>query len=219
MGVIVLLLLGGFAQDNIPALMAGHDLAYTIRTQDGFSGTLAALLMTDRYGDLEYMIKPEVGLRKGIFSFSLGYLVSPFSPGGVVGVPITADASVRFQPFEHFFLRPRVSLLGPAHFFADDAYESYDLYFTSSGGGDLIYDPFSQAKIKPVISLGGTAGYTFGNLVVDIYPYEEPLEGFGAGGNASLSLLYTQDSWSIALQTGISYGGRLVPQVSLSFLW
>jgi hypothetical protein len=219
MGVIISLLLGGFAQDNIPVLMAGQDLTNTVRAQDGFSATLAALFMTNRYGALKPIIKPEVGLRKGIFSFSLGYLVSPFSPGGVIGIPITADASVRFQPFEHLFLRPRVSLLGPAHFFAEDAYESYHLYLTIGGGGDVIYDPFSQAKIKPVILLGATAGYTFGNLIVDIYPYEEPLEGFGAGGNAFLALLYNQNSWSIALQTGVSYGGHLIPQVSLSFLW
>jgi hypothetical protein len=219
MGVIIFLLLGGFAQNNLGTLMAGQDLAYTVRAQDGFAATIHVVELRDPYEGFTTILKPQVGIRRGIFSFSIGYLLSPLSPGDLTGVPLCADVSAGIRPDNHLFIRPRVSLLGPATFCADDAYESYDLYLSAGGGGDVVYDPFSQSKIKPVISLGGTAGYAFGRLISDINQYEEPLAGFGAAVNASLSLLYSRESWSAALEARISYGGRLNPGLSFSFLW
>jgi hypothetical protein len=226
MGVIILLLLGGFAQKelgfaqmNLGALVAGQDLACAVMPQDGFTATIQVLELRDRYEWFTTVLKPQIGIRKGLFSCSIGYLLSPFSAGNITGVPFCADISANIKPINHLFIRPRVALLGPATFYAADPYQSYATSFTAGGGADIIYDPFSSWRIRPVFSLGASAGYALGNLVSDIPPHQEPLEGFGAAGDAILAFLYNQDSWSIALQTGASYGGRLVPQVSFSFLW
>lgn len=114
MGVIISLLLGGFAQNNLGTLMAGQDLAYTVRAQDGFAATIHVVELRDPYEGFTTILKPQVGIRRGIFSFSIGYLLSPLSPGDLTGVPLCADVSAGIRPDNHLFIRPRVSLLGPA---------------------------------------------------------------------------------------------------------
>lgn len=222
MGVITLLLLGGFAQDNLGALMAGQDGAYAVHARDGFAGSVRVLgLKRSPYGGYETFLKPQVGGRRGIFSFSVGYLFSPFLSGGVTGIPITADVSANIPLIENLSVRPRISLLAPAKFYAADPFYTYDLVFTAGGGADIIYDPFSW-RIRPVISLGGTGAYTIGNLVDDVAEHTEPLTGsnaFGAAGNAGLVLMYAHQPWSLALEARVSYGGKLIPEVSISFLW
>lgn len=226
MGVITLLLLGGFArqelnfaQKNLGALLAGQDLACALRAQEGFAATIHVLELRDRYEGFTTILKPQVGMQKGIFCFSIGYLLSPLSAGDLTGVPLCADVSAGINPSKHLFVRPRVSLLGPATFYADDPYESYATFLTAGGGADILYDPFSSWRIKPVLSLGGSAGYAFGRLIAEITQHEEPLKGFGVAANASFSLLYSRESWSTALEARISYGGRLNPGLSFSFLW
>jgi len=223
MGVITLLLLGGFAQDNLGALMAGQDAAYAIREQDGFAGSVRVIgLIRSPYEGYATFLKPQVWARKWISSFSLGYLVSPFLVGGVTGIPLTADVSADISLVDNLTVRPRISLLGPARFYAGDAYNTYDLTFTAGGGVDVIYDPFSSWKIKPIISLGGTGAYAFGKLINDIAGYEEPLTGsnaFGAAGNAAIAVIYNKDPWSLALEGRVSYGGQLIPDLAISFLW
>jgi hypothetical protein len=220
MGVIIsFFLLGGFAQDNIGALMAGHDLGYSATAQDGFCGSLNAIGINNPYGGFDAIIKPEVGLRKGKFGVSLGYFISPFSAGTVTGVPITADASYQLRPFERLSFRPRVSLMGPAHFYSGDPYGSYKLYGAGGGGCDAIYDPFPIWRIRPAFAIGGTAGCAFGDWYSDVTGHEESLQGLGYAGNAAISLIFNKDSWSMILETKASYGGSFVPEITLSFLW
>lgn len=219
MGVMLIsLLLGGFAQDNLGALMAGENPAYHTVNINGFTVTIDAKTLANPYGGLNALLEPRVGLTKGIFSFSLGYLV-PLSPGDVIGVPISIGASASIGIFDKLYVKPRVSVLGPATFFAGDPYTTYATYATAGAGADLEYDPFTGKKLRPVISLGATAAYAFGRLISDIDNYEEPLDGFGIGGNASLALIYKPAWWGVALESGISYGGRFVPHLGLSFIW
>lgn len=224
MGVITLLLLGGFAQDNLGALMADENAAYSVHEHEGFvfAGSVRVLeLKRSPYEGYATFLKPQLGGRWGMFSFSLGFLASPFLSGGVTGIPISADVSAHLALTEGLWLQPRISLLAPAKFYAADPFYTYDLVFTTGGGADIIYDPFSW-RIRPVISLGGTGAYAFGKLINDIAGYEEPLTGsnaFGAAGNAAIAVIYNKDPWSLALEGRVSYGGQLIPDLAISFLW
>ncbi|MBN2379404.1 hypothetical protein JXM67_06340 [candidate division WOR-3 bacterium] len=229
MGVIIpLLLLGGFAQvstdifaqDNIGALIGGDDPAYLAREETRFSGTLDGLwLVQSPYGGYVTFVKPQARLRIGMFSASIGYLLAPFKAGGVKGLPLSADIAANLPLSERLYVRPRISILGPAVFFASDPSFTYDLAWTGGGGVDLIYDPFDSPKIRAVFSVGGTAAYASGELIDDLAGHEEPLLGFGAAANVSVSLLYLMQTRGASLQVKASYGGKLIPEVSLSFLW
>ncbi len=199
--------------------MAGHDLGYSATTQDGFCGSLNTIGINNPYGGIDAIIKPEMGLRKGKFGVSLGYFISPFSVGTVTGIPITADASYQLRPFERLSFRPRVSLLGPAHFYSGDAFQSYRLDVAAGGGCDVIFDPFSARMIRPAFAIGATAGYAFGDWYSNVTGHEEPLQGLGYAGNAAISLIFNKNSWGMILETKASYGGSFVPEITLSFLW
>lgn len=224
MGVIIFLLLGGFAQDNLGALMAGENAAYSVHEHEGFvfAGSVRVLeLKRSPYEGYTTFLKPQLGGRWGMFSFSLGFLASPFLSGRVTGIPISADVSAHLALTEGLWVQPRISLLAPAKFYAADPFFTYDLVFIAGGGADIIYDPFSW-RIRPVISLGGTGAYTIGNLVDDVAEHTEPLTGsnaFGAAGNAGLVLMYAHQPWSLALEARVSYGGKLIPDLAISFLW
>lgn len=198
--------------------MADNNPAFRAQTDHGFAVTLDAQTLANRYGGLDGLLEPRVGLNMGILSFSLGYLV-PLSRGDVTGVPVTVDASTAIEISDGLYAKPRVSVLGPAEFFARDPYMSFATYVTAGAGADLVYDPLAGRKLKPVLSLGATGAYAFGRLVSDIDNYQEPLEGLGFAGNASLALIYKSGWWGMAFETGVSYGGRLVPHLAFSFLW
>jgi len=221
MGIFSFLLLGGFfAQDNLGALLAGEDPAYVTREESGFSGSLSVLVVSKSpYTSYMGLIEPRIGYEISSISFSLGYLIAPFKPREVNGIPLCADAAYDLDFGKKLHLKPRISLIGPVTFFASDPSFTYDLTFTAGGGADVAYEILGRERLKTIISMGGTAGYTFGNLVDDVAGHEEPLLGFGAGGNAAASLLYSKDWWSLSFLARLSYGGRFIPEIALSFLW
>lgn len=220
MGVIISLLLAGFAQDNLGALMAEPEITYSVHGQTGFGGSIRiVLLKRSPYTGYEVFAQPQVGARVGMFSFSLGFLTSPFLRGGVTGIPVSADAAADIGLADNLSVRPRLSLLGPAFFYAGDPSNAYDLTITAGAGVDLIYTPFDRGKWTPVLSIGGTAAYAVGELVNDLANHREPLAGFGGAGNAALGIAYSPGSWCLGFEAGVSYGGKLIPEGGITFLW
>jgi len=220
MGVILsILLLGGFfPQDNLGALANGVDPAFDI-SQRRMGGTLSGMLLVESpYEGYVMFLKPRICFKIKGFSFGIGFLTAPFSTGGVTGLPLTADVATSLGFAEKFFLRPRVWLEGPADFYAASSSHTYDINFAGGGGADLIWSPFSSS-FRPIFSLGGSMAYASGRLVDDLADHSEPLEGFGAAGNASISFCLERETWGASLAARASYGGRFIPEISLSFLW
>jgi len=217
MGVIISLLLGGFAQENLGALMSGQACAAALRR---FNASLyVTALSSYPYQGYTVLAKPAVGMSKGMFSGAVGWLLSPVAPSYLAGTPITADASMRLELLTPLSLRPRISILGPTEFNADDPFESYKVNLSAAGGLDLVYAPFDGARLRPLLSLGATAGYAWGWLVAEAVEHTEPLKGFGAAADASLAVVYAAQRWSLGLEGRLSYGTKPLPRASILFLW
>lgn len=223
MGVLFIsILLGGFAQDNVGALLAGDDASLVILDGNGFKASADALIIQNSYGGYAVIVKPSAGIRAGVFTISLGYMLSPgllASNPVVNGVPVTFDAAFLWKPLDKLSVRPHVSLIGPSTFFPADPYSTYKLFVTAGAGAEAVYDPFKGARIRPVGSLGANAGYAFGTFIDQIAHHEEPLDGFGFSANAAIAGIYSMNALNVSLAARVSYGGRLVPDISLSFQW
>ncbi|MBD3286226.1 hypothetical protein GF359_06800 [candidate division WOR-3 bacterium] len=220
MGVILsILFLGGFfPQDNLGALAAGIDPSFDV-SEKGLTGSVRGLLLAESpYQGYVAFLEPEICIKMKGFSFGIGVLTAPFKTGAVTGLPLTADAATSLNLTENIGIRPRIWLQGPADFYAYSSSNTYDINFSGGGGADIIWSPFS-GSLRPVFSLGGTAAYASGQLVDDLADHTEPLMGFGYAGHASISLLLNRDAWAVSLATRASYGGRLIPEISVSFLW
>ncbi len=205
--------------------MAGPEMVATIiqNTQSVdiafYAGLQTKALIQSPYNGYVVFVQPEFGLMTNTFCVSLGYLLSPFSAGGVKGVPLKLDAAVNLNLTEDFAFRPRISLLAPAQFFSYDPSFAYNLHLTAGAGADLAYCFIRAKKLKSLISLGGTAAYGYGDLVMDIDGYKEHLKGFGVAGNASLSALYAFKKLSMGIEAKLSYGGKFIPKLSIVCLW
>ncbi len=223
MGVIFIsILLGGFTQDNVGALLAGDDVSPAAMDANGFRACASALVIQNPYEGYALIVKPSVGIRLGLFTVSLGYLLSPGMLGYIPvvnGVPVTIDASLSWNPLEKLSIRPHLSLIGPSTFFPADPYYTYMLYITGGAGADAVYDPFKGSVIRPLCSLGANAGYAFGTFMSKIDGYEEPLNGFGFSANAQVAGVFSLESFSASLAARVNYGGKFIPDISLSFLW
>jgi hypothetical protein len=217
MGVIYIsILLGGFAQDNVGALLATENITSCLMENSGLSVSASGILISNPYGGIVFVAEPRCGVRLSSLSLSLSYL---FSPSNLNGLSLSLSASWVFRPLERLYVRPRVSVLGPSTFFPQDIYSTYKLNLTGAAGVDAVYDPFKGAVIRPVGSLGATAGYAWGTIFSSATDHEEPLEGFGYAGTATLGLVYTSKRMSASLEARASYGGRFVPQVTVSVSW
>ncbi|NLI98533.1 hypothetical protein GX441_07740 [bacterium] len=217
MGVIYIsILLGGFAQDNVGALLATDNVSSSLMQNNGFSVSASGILISNPYGGIVFVAEPRFAVRLSSLSLSLGYL---FSPSNLNGIPLSLSASWVFRPLERFCVRPRVSVLGPSVFFPEDIYSTYRLNLTGAAGVDAVYDPFKGAVVRPVGSLGATAGYAWGAIYSSATDHEEPLDGFGYAGSATLGLVYSASRMSASLEARASYGGRFIPQVTVSILW